>query len=220
MKPALLIFGLVIFSLALVLGIAIGLGWVLTLFLPFTLFEGAFLVMAASAVIGTVGYNLVRALSDFIPQLSDFDDEDEDKDEDDEDYDDIPASRFFKTVTEQTWETWFRYEIANDIYVEFQAAPKRIAPMGDRQLQELAIRLADTAVAILKAKSSRAKRLEITKATLERQMTKTGQRPYDDDILNLAVNAIGENLDYYYEDFIEVIRGKLWNEATDMFNTG
>ncbi len=208
----LIILGLVILLLALVLGIAIGLGWLLTLFLPFTLFEGTILVMAASAIIGTVGYNLVRALSDF---------EDEDADEEeDEYYDDIPASRFFKTAKERTWETWCRYEIANDIYVEFQAAPKRITPMGDRQLQELAIRLADTAVAILKAKSSRAKRLEITKAALERQMTKSGQRPYDDDILGLAVDAIGESVSYYYEDFIAVIQGRLWNEPTDMFSVG
>ena len=219
MKSVLLILALVIVSMALVLGVAIGLGWVLTLFLPFTLFEGTLLVMAALAIIGTVGYNLIRTLSDFVPQLSDIEYEDED-DEEDEYYDDIPTSRFFKTAAEQTWETWFRYEIANGIYVQFQAAPKRIAPMGDRQLQELAIRLADTAVAILKARSSRAKRLDITKAALERQMTKTGQRPYDDDILSLAVDAIGENLDYYYEDLIAVIRGRLWNEATDMFSVG
>ncbi len=219
MIPVLVIIGLVILLLALVLGIAIGLGWLLTLILPFTLFEGTLLVMAASAIIGTVGYNLVRALSDFMPRLSNFEYEDED-DEEDEYYADIPTSRFFKTRAEQTWETWFRHEIANDIYVEFQAAPKRIAPMGDRQLQELAIRLADTAIAILKAKTSRAKRLEITKAALQRQMTKTGQRPYDDDILNLAVGAIGESVDDYYEDFIAVIRGKRWNESTDMFSTG
>jgi hypothetical protein len=215
----LIILGLAILLLALVLGIAIGLGWLLTLFLPFTLFEGTLLVMAASAIIGTVGYNLVRVLSDFIPRLSNFEYEDE-EDEEDEYYNEIPTSRFFKTRAEQTWETWFRHEIANDIYVEFQAAPKRIAPMGDRQLQELAIRLADTAVAILKAKSSRTKRLEITKAALERQMAKSGQRPYDDDILSLAVDAIGASLDYYYEDFIAVIQGRLWNELTDMFSTG
>jgi ATP-dependent Clp protease ATP-binding subunit ClpA len=92
--------------------------------------------------------------------------------------------------------------------------------MGDRQLQELAIRLADTAVAILKAKSSRTKRLEITKTAMERQMTKSGQRPYDDDILSLAVDAIGASLDYYYEDFVAVIWGRLWSEPTDMFSTG
>ncbi|MEA3341810.1 MAG: hypothetical protein U9R15_17735 [Chloroflexota bacterium] len=221
MIPVLIILGLVILLLALVLGIAIGLGWLLTLVLPFTLFEGTLLVMAASAFIGTVGYNLVRALSDFIPRLlSDPDFYDYEDDEEDEYYDDIPTSRFFKTSAEQTWGTWFRYEIANDIYVEFQAAPKRIAPMGDRQLQELAIRLADIAVAILKAKTSRAKRLEITKSALQRQMTRNGQRPYDDDILNLAANAIGASLEYYYEDFIDVIQGRLWNEPTDMFSTG
>ncbi|MCP4543327.1 MAG: hypothetical protein GY832_39945 [Chloroflexi bacterium] len=215
----LIIIGLAILLLALVLGIAIGLGWLLTLFLPFALFEGTILVMAASAIVGTIGYNLVRALSDFTPQLFDFEDKD-DEDEDNEYYYDIPASRFFKTHAEQTWETWVRHEIANDIYVEFQAAPKRIAPIGDRQLQELAIRLADTAIAILKAKSARVIQLKITKAAMERQMTKNGQRPYDDDILSLAVDAIGLSVNYYYEDFIKVIQGRLWNEPTDMFSTG
>jgi hypothetical protein len=212
----LIILGLVILLLALVLGIAIGLGWLLTLFLPFTLFEGTLLVMAASAIIGTVGYNLVRALSDFVP---DFEFEDED-DEEDEYYYEIPTSRFFKTRAERTWENWARYEIANDIYVEFQASPKQIAPIGDKQLQELAIRLADTAVSILKTKPSHTKRLGITKTAIERQMTKSGQRPYDDGILSLAVDAIGLSLDYYYEDFIAVIQGRLWNELTDMFSTG
>ncbi len=51
-------------------------------------------------------------------------------------------------------------------------------------------------------------------------MTKSGQRPYDDDILSLAVDSIGASLDYYYEDFIDVIWGRLWNEPTDMFSTG
>ncbi|MCP4540929.1 MAG: hypothetical protein GY832_27655 [Chloroflexi bacterium] len=212
----LVIIVLAILLLALILGIAIGLGWLLTLFLPFTLFEGTILVMAASTIIGSVGYNLVRDLSDF----EDEDEEEEEDDEKDEYYFDIPTSRFFKTRAEQTWETWVRHEIANDIYVEFQAAPKRIAPMGDQQLQELAIRLADTAVAILKAKSSGTKHLRITKTAMERQMTKSGQRPYDDNILSLAVEAISLSLDHYYGNFIKVIRGRLWNEPTDMFSTG
>ncbi len=60
----LIIIVLAILLLALVLGITIGLGWLLTLFLPFTLFEGTILVMAASAIMGFVGYNLVLALID------------------------------------------------------------------------------------------------------------------------------------------------------------
>ena len=51
-------------------------------------------------------------------------------------------------------------------------------------------------------------------------MKKSGQRPYDDDILILAVDSIGTSVDYYHEDFIDVIRDKLWNKATDMFSAG
>jgi hypothetical protein len=215
MIPVLLILGLVIVSLILVLGIAIGVGWILTLILPFTLFEGALLVMLASVIVGIIGSNLVRSLSDSAWDLTD-----DDYDEGEDDRGGIPASRFFKTSADGTWEAWFRYEIANDIYGEFLVSPTQIAPMDDRQLQELAIRLADTAVAILKARKPRVRRVEITQAMLAREMTKAGQQPYDDDILGMAVTAISMNLDYYQEDLIRIIRDKSWDEPTSMFSLG
>jgi hypothetical protein len=207
----------IVISLILVLGLAIGIGWLLTLILPFTLFEGTLLGMIASIIIGAIWYNFFRSVPDFIPGSYGFDyDEDEDE-EDDFDFDEIPVSRFYKTDADKTWETWFRYEIANGIYVEFQDSPKQIAPLGDKQMQELAVRLADIGVSILKTKSARAKQFKISKAMLKRQMTKMGQQPYDDDILSLAATAINENLDYYYEDLINVIRNKSWHERMDIF---
>lgn len=205
-----------IVGLALVLGISTGLGWLLTLFLPFTLFEASLLAMGACVVVGAFWYNVVRSLSDFAPGSYSY------PPHEDEDfgYDEIPASQFYKTKSGKTWEAWFRYQIANDIYMEFQDAPNRVAPMGQKQLQALAIRLSELAVSMLKAKTARTKQLRVTKNALRQQMKKIGQQPYDDDILSLALAGINENVDYYYEELIEVIQDKAWEKPTDMFETG
>jgi hypothetical protein len=204
-------------GLALVLGISMGLGWLLTLFLPFTLFEASLLAMGACVIVGALWYNVIRSLSDFAPDLYPHT---PDKDEEYSEYDEIPASQFYKTKSGKTWEAWFRYQIANDIYMEFQDAPNRVAPMGQKQLQALAIRLSELAISMLKAKTARTKKLRVTKNALRQQMVKIGQQPYDDDILSLALAGINENVDFYYEDLIEVIRDKAWDKPTDMFETG
>ncbi len=206
-----------IVGLALVLGISMGLGWLLTLFLPFTLFEASLLAMGACVVVGAFWYNVVRSLSDFALGPSSYPPY---EDEEDLGYDEIPASQFYKSKSGKTWEAWFRYQIANDIYMEFQDAPNRVAPMGQKQLQALAIRLSDLAVSMLKAKTARTKQLRITKNALRQQMKKVGQQPYDDDILSLALTGINENVDYYYEELIKVIQDKAWDKSTDMFETG
>ncbi len=206
-----------IVGLALVLGISMGLGWLLTLFLPFTLFEASLLAMGACVVVGAFWYNVVRSLSDFALGPSSYPPY---EDEEDLGYDEIPASQFYKSKSGKTWEAWFRYQIANDIYMEFQDAPNRVAPMGQKQLQALAIRLSDLAVSMLKAKTARTKQLRITKNALRQQMKKVGQQPYDDDILSLALTGINENVDYYYEELIKVIQDKAWDKPTDMFETG
>jgi hypothetical protein len=74
-------------------------------------------------------------------------------------------------------------------------------------------------VDILKAKSVRAKRLNISAATLKKQMNKIGQRPYDDDILGLAAIAINAEVSYHYEELLRVIHTKLWSHPYDGFET-
>lgn len=202
----LLILLVIIISLALVLGIAMGLGWLVLLFLPFTLFEATLLVLVAFIPVGFFWYNIMVSISDFAAEPYD----------DYEEYE-IPATRFFETEQDKTWEAWFRFQIANSIYDEFQISPQPVAPMGDKQLQELAIRLADTAMSLLKSKTTRAKRLTITLNALKRQMTKAGQRPYDDDILRLAVEAINDTLDFQEEVLRHVIQHKLWNSRYELF---
>ena len=212
----LLILAVVIISLALVLGFAVGIGWLLTLFLPFSLFEASLLGLIASVIVGTFWYNFLQAVPIGLKQ-GEYD-YDEDEDEDDEEYDQIPTSRFYKTEADKTWEAWFRFQIANSIYIEFQDAEQPVAPMGEKQLQELAIRLADITIFLLKSKSPRAKQLEISVPALKRQMNQMGQRPYDDDILELAAEAINEELDYHYEDIIVVIRSKMWHKLYDTYD--
>jgi hypothetical protein len=211
----LLILLIIVASMALVLGFAIGIGWLMTLFLPFDLFQASLLTLVAAVIAVAFWRNLLVSLLPF----GDLDESEFDEDEDDNDYDQIPASRFYIKEKEKTWEQWLRYHLANSIYIEFQDSPQPVAPMGNKQLQELAIRLADMTITLLKRKSSRTTRLNVNMATLKREMNKMGQRPYDDDILRLATIAINDELDYHHEDILSIIRSRLWgqvfNGATD-----
>ncbi|MBN1218501.1 MAG: hypothetical protein JXM69_06225 [Anaerolineae bacterium] len=205
----LLILLIVVASMALVLGFAIGIGWLMTLFLPFDLFQASLLALVAVVIAVAFWRNLLVSLLPF----GDLDESEFDEDEDENDYDQIPASRFYKKEKEKTWEQWLRYHLANSIYIEFQDSPQPVAPMGNKQLQELAIRLADMTVALLKRKSIRTTRLNINMTTLKREMSKMGQRPYDDDILRLATIAINDELDYHREDILSIIRSRLWGQT-------
>jgi len=199
----------IVLTLAIVLGIAVGIGWLLTRLLPFTLFEGTLLGLLASVIAGTFWLNLFRSVARWSRE------EAEDEEEEDFYYDEIPPDRFFKTGTEKTWETWLHYVFANCIYVEFQDAPQRIAPTGDRQLQELAVRLAEVAVAILKAKPSHTRRLRLSPGALKQQLIRMGQKPYDDDILHLAAEVINDYVSFRQRELLQVIVQRLWDEAPD-----
>lgn len=205
----LLVLGLALLSMALALGFAIAIGWLMTLFLPFDLFQASLLALIASIVAGTLWYNILGAGPGFGPgPAADYEDEYDEED----DYDRIPSNRFYKNEAGKTWEAWLRYHLANSVYIEFQDSPQPVTPMGDKQQQELAIRLADISLALLKTKSPSTKRVNVNLHTLKRQMEKMGQRPYDDNILTLAAMAINDELVYYHDDILNVIRTKLWNQ--------
>jgi hypothetical protein len=204
-----LIIIVIIVSFTLVFGVALGVGWILTLFLPFSLFEATLLGMIAAMIIWTIWRNILRSADAF-----DFYEKEEEETE--PDLDEIPISRFCGTDADKTWENWFRYILANVTYEDFLDLGWT-AKMNDRQLQELSIRLTDVAIAALKGKSSRTKRLRVSKGMMKNEMTKMGQQPYDDDILDIAINAINDELGDLQEELRDVIRGKLWNEPADMF---
>jgi hypothetical protein len=194
-----------------VLGAGIGLGWLLTWILPFTLFEGSVLGLITAVIVGFVWLNILGSAPIDPDELDLYDD-----DEFEEDYNEIPEGRFYKNFEDQTWESWFRYQIANSIYVEFQDSPRPIGQMGDKQLQELAVRLTDIAVVMCKRKPVNTKRFKVTTSSIKKEMFTMGQRPYDDDILELATTAINDELDYN-ESLQEIIRSKLWSGHSDMF---
>ncbi|HEY85253.1 MAG TPA: hypothetical protein G4N96_09110 [Chloroflexi bacterium] len=198
---------------AIVLAWAIGVGWFLTLFLPFSLFEGSLLGLISA---GMVAFALQRILSSEISPFSDYaDDDDDDLFDILDDHEVIPENRFYKDKASKTWEAWVKHEIANGIYEEMQDSDVSFASMGKQQLQELAIRLADIGVAVLKTKAKN-RTLRVTVANLRSRMKKINQRPYDHDILELAAEAINDELEY--EETIDVIRGKLWKDSCDMFD--
>jgi hypothetical protein len=197
--------------MAVMLGFAMGIGWLLTLFLPFDLFQASLLALITAAITLAFWRNFLLSLLGFGDE-DEYMEDDSDFYEEDDDYNQIPETRFFKRSGDKTWEAWLRYHIANGIYMEFQDSPQPVTQMGDKQQQELAIRLADLAVSFLKAKNTRAKKLKITIPALKQQMGKMGQRPYDDDILQLATLAINDELNYHYDEVIAVIRSRLWNQ--------
>jgi hypothetical protein len=201
-----LIIVLVVISFALVMGIALGVGWVLTRFLPFSLFEATLLGMIAALATWTIWRNILGSVPDFGSA----------EEEPEPDLDEIPLSRFCRTDADRTWENWFQYLIANTVYEGLLDSPGRIGQMNERQLQELSIRLTGVAIAALKAKSPRTRRLRVNKEMLKQEMTKMGQQPYDDDILDTAVSAINDELISSQEELREVIRGKLWDEPMDV----
>lgn len=203
-----LIILVVVISFAIVFGAALGVGWVLARFLPFSLFEATLLSMIATMIIWTVWRNILSSVRDFGPDV--------DEEEPEWGLDEIPPARFYRTDADRTWENWFRYILANATYEDFLNSGWT-AQMNEGQLKELSIRLTDAAIAGLKAKSSRTKRLRVSKGMLKNEITKMGQKPYDDDILDTAVSAINDELGSLQEELRDVIRGRLWNEPVDMF---
>ena len=204
----------IVVSFAIVFGVALGVGWILTLFLPFSLFEATLLGMITTTIMWALWRNILSPIGDF---GSYYDEEDDDEEPEFEDLDEISPSRFYRTDTDRTWENWFRYVIANTIYEDILDSPGWIGQMKEGQLQEMSIRLADAAVAALKRKSPRTKRLRMTKEMLKHEMTQMGQQPYDDDILDTAVSAINDELIASQEELREVIREKSWDDPVDIF---
>ena len=197
--PGLLMIVLMFVSLALVLGIFLFIGWLLTLFLPFSLFEGALLSMIASLLIGII-YTILRfGVSG-------------EEDENDFEADEIPGSRFWSTSAERTWENWFRYIIANSVYEDLLESPHWVEIMSEENLQDLCIGLADAALEILKAKSPRATRLRVSKGSLKHEMVKIGHPSYQDGILNPAVAAVNAVLMPMEGLLRQIVREQSWDE--------
>jgi hypothetical protein len=204
-----IILGIGIAVIAVLLIWSIAIGWLLTRFLPFSLFEGSLLVMVASLGAAYVFLSFSNVLNS------------KDEDTDDPDMDDllpseIPPSRFYKTDADKTWTAWMQYISANMIYAELEQSSHIKPTMNESQTQELAIRLAELSVSLLQRKSGKTPRLSITKAALKQEMVKQKLKPYDDDILDAAVAAV--NMQLMLPPVESVIRKKLWDRPSPLFD--
>ena len=191
-------------------GVALLFGGLLKLFLPFTLFEATILSTFFAAI---TFYWFGRMLTAIAPPefwkqpvIEPLGDEEE------HNYQTIAKSRFYQQAEDRTWEAWLRAELANDIYVEFQDAPDAVTHLNDPQAQDLAIRLADAAISILKRRTNRARRMAVTLADFQRELQRIGQRAYNDEMLHLVLAATNMNLHYYANILKNVIYNRAWNE--------
>lgn len=191
----------VVVGTAVVLGWSIGIGWLLTLFLPFALFEASLLVMVASAAISALGVRLLMT----VPTPGPFPDSDELYEPA------ISSDRFYPRNGRVTSEAWFRYEMANDIYWDLTDTDSIMNSMSETEMKELAIRLTDVVVEMLKGRANKSPRINVTKNQLTQQMKKMGLRPYDDDILEAAAEAAAVRLSYD-EMMADIVQEKSWDE--------
>jgi hypothetical protein len=195
---------LIVISFALIITVPLGIGWILTLFLPFSLFEGTLLAMLAVIVTWRFWRSVYSASS------PEFDEEV------DSEPDEIPSSRFWETSEDKTWENWYRYVLANSIYEEFLTSSQWMEVMDNRQLEEMSIRLADASVGGLRKKSARTKRLRMSKGMLKQELGKMGHQPYDDEILEAAVVAMNVDLAFLEKGLRGVMRDRLWDEPAEV----
>ena len=84
-------------SMALVLGFALGIGWIMTRFLPLDLFQASLLALLTAVIVGTFWYNFLGAMPGFGSTQTDDDEEFDDAD----DYNRIPSSRFFQLFSKR-----------------------------------------------------------------------------------------------------------------------
>lgn len=199
-------------ALTVVLAFGLGLGWLLSRLFGFTLFEGSVLALMAGAITAGGAIIFLRGPSPSgSARSSGVGSDDED---DDEGFIVIPPGRFTAT-SGRSFQTWCEYELSNAIYLAFQHEPKQVAFMNASQQQELAIRLGQSAVAVLKGKSPRGSSLQITRAQIERQLRQTGQMPYDDALMEIAVGAVNEAVALNDHDYEHIIKMRLWNQPSD-----
>lgn len=204
-----MLFGLGIVLMLLLFGWSLGLGWLITRLLSFTLFEGTLLgLLITIVVISALG----RVILSGMPSEPLWLDEDWEDEDEDEDYS-IPPTRFWKRENERTAEKFTHYVLANEIYREATDSPKARGFMGEQQLQELSIRLGELALEVLKKKRKNARNLLITINQLQQQMTQMNLQPYDREILALTVDVVNDLLMEDADDegmLSSIIRQKLW----------
>ena len=203
----LLTIGVILFiallTVGIILGWSLGLGWSLTRWLDLSLFESSLLVIWEKFL------NWVMPTPNTTNR---YDADEDDEEDDDEDWETegypIPVQRFARTEEDRTNENWFRYELANGITLNIKSSSQARGLMNDTQIQELAIRVTDILVELIKEKPQQARRISVT--TLKKTMHQMKMTPYDDVILRLAIAALKSQLNY--PEARDILFNDLWDE--------
>lgn len=201
--------------LVIILASGLGIGWLLARIFGFSLFEGALLALVAGGVAAGAALVMRGGNERFSPAMSTSAGPDDD--EEDGDYDHIPTTRFSEQGG-RTFQSWCEYELSNAIYEAFQDQPKAVAFMNASQQQELAIRLAQSAVAVLKTKTVRSSSLHLTHTQIERHLKQAGQMPYDRAIMDLAVATVNDELLTNEQAYHHIIKLRLWDQTAEWWD--
>jgi hypothetical protein len=192
--------------LAVILSLSIGIGYILSLILPFSLFEGSLLSIIAVISGGALWYMITRSVftptSELTPEGVGFQE--------------IPPDRFWQTPEERTWQNWLQYVLANSIYEIVEEVWAEPADMDELEAQELSIELAEAALGIIKRRAAQARTLRMTRAMLRRELAKEGHPFYDDELLDLAADAVNLPLMSMEEKLREIAREQRWDEKADV----
>jgi hypothetical protein len=223
----------IVLALAGIVGViawALLVGGLLTLILPFRLFEAALLVMIAS---GLIVYVVLQFLRGTAPQQANSEKPVE-----------IPQGdgsiswesevRVAKADAGITWEVWFRAELAEALYnalrtpeptldmllgesLDTMAGIKlnRARPVSDASWHETSIRLAEVITNSLRDNPPLGKRLKISSAELRAQMTRHNLPMVDEELLAQVAAVVNRQL--ALPEVANIVYQHLWDKPTSVF---
>ena len=200
--PALIFF----IILLLILALAIGVGWLLQLALPFTLFEGSLLALIAGLAIAF--FMIYR-----IPSIDNAYYEDDFVFDPDGEVG-IPPERFWTSSHSSSQEEWLRYELANGIYDDLFLDEKTSRRWDEKELEQVAIDLADAAIWGVKRLPMR-KKISLSKTKLTDALKNKDRWPEYHPFIDIFQPIVNNNLAIWDEVIREIKAGNMWKESMD-----
>lgn len=200
-----LLIGGFVLVIAVILGISLGSGWLLTLILPLSLFEGTVLILMV------VSFTLYLVRSGSNPFYSDLDIDDEPTYKTfDSDWL-IKADRFQRGEEGNSWGNCMHYVLSNQVYIEMEKEPEVVLNMSTVQRQELAVRLAGIAVGALMYLRPKGGQYRMTISALKRELNRHGLKPYDKELLQLTMYVVNSKLQRG-ELLFDVVDEEMWGD--------
>ncbi|MCB0077954.1 MAG: hypothetical protein KDD73_11125 [Anaerolineales bacterium] len=192
------------------IAVALGLGWLLTLILPFSLFEGALLVAMAFVVVSVWANALIRSS---FPAASDFPFDDDEWELEDEPI--LGEAHFWQRPEEKTWTNWLRMIVANTVYKNMVSSEGWIGEMAEPRQEQIAMELTDGAIQTIKSQARRGRDMRVSRTSLRNALREAGQKPYDDALLDMVVHSINGQLFALTPLLNRIEREKSWDDPVD-----